>query len=115
MPNGTDLSYWGTDRDTYFYKGIDSDLEEKAPFWTKGYFNDDDYPDYLYIMFHRVKNDAFLIGFMSSSDGYESIVIEPSEKTMAIETKQKIAGHYQLEGHGHGLKWNKNKAKFDAI
>ena len=115
IPEGADLSYWGTDRDTYFYKGLDSDLEEKAPFWTKGYFNDDEIPDYLYIMFHRAKNEAFLIGLISSANGYESIVIEPSGKTMAIETKNNIAGHYHLEGHGHGLKWNKNEAKFDAI
>ncbi len=115
VPKGEDLSYWGTDRDTYFYKYLDSDLEEKAPFWTKAYINNDDHPDYLFIMFHRAKNKAFLIGFISSEKGYESIVIEPSDKYMAVATKQNEVGHFHLEGHGHGLSWNENERKFDVI
>ena len=115
IPEGADLSYWGTDRDTYFYKTLDSDLEEKAPFWTKGNFNSDGHPDYLFILFRRANNQAFLIGFMSSENTYKSLVIEPSDKHMAVATKQNIAGHYHLEGHGHGLSWNEKDEKFEII
>ena len=115
IPEGDDLSYWGTDSDTYFYKTLDSDLDEKAPFWTKGFFNSDAHPDYLFIMFNRANNKAFLMGFISSENGYESIVIEPSNKYMAVATKKNTVGHFHLEGHGHGLSWNENEAKFNVI
>lgn len=112
LPRDEDLSYWGTDRDTYFYKYLDSDLEEKAPFWTKAYINSDDHPDYLFIMFHQTTNEAFLIGFVSSETGYKSVVIEPSSKYMAVATRENAVGHFHLEGHGHGLLWNENERKF---
>jgi len=115
LPTGEDLSYWGTDRDTYFYKYLDSDLEQKGPFWTKAYINNDEHPDYLFIMFHRVTNKAYLIGFVSSDNGYESIVIEPSAKYMAVATKENKVGHFHLEGHGHGLSWNEKKREFDVV
>ena len=115
IPEGADLSYWGSDRDTYFYKTLDSDLEEKSPFWTKGYFNSDGYPDFLFILFHRTSNQAFLIGFMSYETTYKSLIIEPSDKYMAVATKKNIAGHYHLEGHGQGLSWNEKDAKFEIV
>ena len=115
LPEGEDLSYWGTDRDTYFYKYLDSDLEQKAPFWTKAYINNDKQPDYLFIMFHRVTNKAYLIGFVSSENGYDNIVIESSTKYMAVATKENEVGHFHLEGHGHGLAWNENERKFDVV
>jgi hypothetical protein len=112
IPRGTDLSYWGSDKDTYFYKTLDSDLEKKSPFWTKDFFNSDGYPDFLFILFHRTSNRAFLIGFMSYENTYKSLIIEPSDKYMAVATKKNIAGHYYLEGQGHGLSWNEKDAKF---
>ena len=57
----------------------------------------------------------FLIGFVSSENGYESIVIEASGKYMAVATKENEVGHFHLEGHGHGLSWNENERKFNAI
>ena len=115
LPDGDDLSYWGTDRDTYFYKTQDSDFENKAPYWTKGQFNNDEQSDYLFIMFHRTENKAYLIGFISSNNGYTSIVIEPSDKFMAVSTNKNLAAHVHLEGHGHWLSWNENEARFDVI
>ena len=115
VPEEQDLSYWGSNRDTYIYKTRDSDSEKKAPYWTKGYFNADKQPDYLYILFHRAQNKAHLIGFMSTTSGYESISIEPSSKYMAVATKQNVVGHYHLEGHGHGLSWNEKESKFNVI
>lgn len=115
LPTGEDLSYWGIDKETYFYKTLDSDLETKAPYWTKGYFNSDNKPDYLYILFRKSNNEAHLIGFMSSQNSYERIMIEKSEKYMAVETKQKLAVHFHLEGHGHALSWNDSEARFDVI
>ncbi len=115
LPTGEDLSYWGTDKDTYFYKTLDSDSETKAPYWTKGYFNSDNKPDYLYILFQKSNNEAYLIGFISTQDSYEKIMIEKSKKYMAVETKQKLAVHFHLEGHGHALSWNDSEAKFNVV
>jgi hypothetical protein len=115
LPKGEDLSYWGTDKDTYFYKTLDSDLETKAPYWTKGYFNSDNKPDYLYILFQKTNNEAHLIGFMSSQNSYEKIMVEKSEKYMAVETKQNLAVHFHLEGHGHTLSWNNSEVSFEVV
>ncbi len=115
LPTGEDLSYWGTDKDTYFYKTLDSDSEAKAPYWTKGYFNNDHDPDYLYILFQKSNNEARLVGFISSQKSYDRIMIEKSEKYMAVETKQKLAVHFHLEGHGHALSWNDSEAKFSVV
>ena len=114
-PEGSDLSYWGTNTDTYSYKTLDSDGDRKAPYWTKGDFNNDSKPDYLYILFHRKHDKAWLIGFMSSSERYRPISIEPSDKTMAIETIEGLARHFHLEGHGHALSWDKTEGNFDVI
>ncbi len=115
VPRDSDLSYWGTDIDTYFYKTLDSDMDQKAPFWTKGDFNGDSRPDYLYILFHRKHDKAWLIGFMSSEESYRPISIEPSDKTMAVETKKGLVKHFYLEGHGHALSWSKTEKKFNVI
>ena len=111
-PDGDDLEYWGTDRDTYFYKTLDSDLDQTAPFWTKGYFNNDDVPDYVYILFHRTHSEAYVVGFISFGDRYRIVMIEPSSKVMAVETRGSELGHYHLEGHGHGLIWNESEKSF---
>ncbi len=115
LPTGEDLSYWGTDKNTYFHKTQDSDLETKAPYWTKGYFNGDNKPDYLYILFRESNNEAHLVGFISSQDSYEKVMIEKSGKFMAVETKENLAVHFHLEGHGHALSWNNTEARFDVI
>jgi hypothetical protein len=115
VPQGKDLSYWGVDRDSYFYKSLDSDSDKKAPYWTKGHFNDDSLPDYIYILFHRKLGKAYLIGFISSESGYTSTAIEPSSKNMAVETRKDIVGHYNLEGQGHGLSWVDKEARFIVI
>ena len=115
LPTGEDLSYWGIDKDTYFYKTLDSDLDTKAPYWTKGDFNGDNKPDYLYLLFQKTDNQAHLVGFISTQTSYETIMIEKSEKYMAVETKENLARHFHLEGHGHALSWNESEARFDVI
>ena len=59
VPEGEDLSYWGMDRDTYFYKTLDSDLEAKAPYWTKGYFNNDGYLDLAFTVANSTSHKVF--------------------------------------------------------
>ena len=115
LPTGEDLSYWGTDKDTYFYKYLDSDSHNKAPYWTKGNFNNDQAPDYLFILFHKNSNEAHLVGFISSQDSYKEVIVEKSDKYSAIRTEQDRAVHFQLEGHGHALSWNESEARFDVI
>ncbi|MCK5689544.1 hypothetical protein KAI87_09765, partial [Myxococcota bacterium] len=36
LPAGEDLSYWGIDRNTIFYKTEDNEGNRKEPWWTKG-------------------------------------------------------------------------------
>ena len=42
-------SYWGS-FPSYIYKSTDDRNETKAPFWTKGLFNDDEVVDFAFIV-----------------------------------------------------------------
>lgn len=50
LPKDQDLSYWGSDRNVYFYKYPALTYSDKAPYWTNGHFNGDDTLDYIYIV-----------------------------------------------------------------
>lgn len=127
LPTGGDLSYWGTNRDTYFYKVPDKPNVVKAPYWTSGLFNTDDRTDYVYILFRKEDNKAFLVCFLSIDGGYESYVIGGSSKNMAVHTDlyekiednvsmlkipKNIIQHFHLEGHGEIIYWDENEKKF---
>jgi hypothetical protein len=127
IPEGEDLSYWGTDKNTYFYKSPDGFGKAKAPYWSNGYFNEDEILDYVYILFKRDNNKPFLIGFLYVTSSYKSYIIGESEKTMcaatdnsdAIKKKVKlrtypkhIIQHFHLEGHGMIIYWDTDQKRF---
>ena len=127
LPSGFDLSYWGTDRNTYFYKVPNKPGEVKAPYWTRGYFKDDGLIDYIYILFKHEDNEAYLIGFLSEDSAYKAYQIGLSSKFHAVHTdsigaiKDKvklkrypkhILQHFDLEGHGSIIYWNTLKKQF---
>ncbi len=128
IPEGQDLSYWGTDKNSYFYKSKDAFAKTKAPYWTNGYFNQDEILDYAYILFKRDHNKPFLIAFLSdTSTSYKSYIIDESEKTVCVATdsfdaiKKKvnlhaypkhIIQHFHLEGHGEIIYWDTDKKGF---
>ena len=127
LPAGDDLSYWGTNRDSYFYKVPGKPNVVKAPYWASGLFNNDDITDYVYILFRINDNKAFLVCFLSIEGDYESYVIGGSSKTRAVhtdlyenikakvkllKTSKNIIQHFHLEGHGEIIYWDENEKKF---
>jgi hypothetical protein len=127
LPSGSDLSYWGTARNTYFYKIPNKPVEVKAPYWTRGYFNDDGLIDYIYILFKHEDNEAYLIGFLSEGSIYKDYLIGRSSKSHAVHTDsinaiknevklkrypKHIIQHFHLEGHGSIIYWNTVQKQF---
>jgi len=115
IPEGGDLSYWGTDKNTYFYKYPDAFGNAKAPYWTNGYFNEDGTLDYAYILFKRDNSQPFLICFLSANSSYKNYIIGESGKSMCAATDtfetikdsvnlskypKHIIQHFALERHG---------------
>lgn len=124
LPAGEDFSYWRTDRDTYFYKYTDGSGNHKAPFWTKGDFNNDGIEDWVYILFRTNKKKSDVIGFISADgNSFVKSVVSPATKFMAVSTeKLDINGNaidalriFELEGHGSGYVWDSNSNNFIRI
>lgn len=116
LPMEDDLSYWGVDVNTYFYKTKDSDGAYKAPFWTNGDFNKDGIKDWAYIFF-RQREAANVFVYISKSNGsYALKNVSPAKKNMAISTaitvKEDILQLFYLEGHGFSYCWNKELFEF---
>jgi hypothetical protein len=126
LPTGEDLSYWGVDRKTYFYKSPSATARQKAPFWTNGYFNDDEKLDYVYILFSKKDNSAHLFGFISFKEGYRSYRVSQADATMCVATDyystiedkvkqakniKHIIQFYHLEGSGSIVYWNIHQNK----
>ena len=109
LPEGDDMSYWGVDSDSYFYKTLDDTGSEKAPYWTKGDFNGDGVIDRCYLLFSNTSDTVGLFAFISVEDGgYQVSLLEPNaDMTMGISTHQIHSGEqiinlFRFEGHGVG-------------
>ena len=114
IPSGDQLSYWGTDKNTLFYKTLDGDGERKAPYWTNGDFNRDGYTDWAYILF-STNDDARLFVFISgSSKHYQIVDLGTATNTMGVSTDKLQCGKnvfdlirfFEFEGHGSMVAWD---------
>jgi hypothetical protein len=120
LPRGDDLSYWGSDQDTVFYRSQDDEGNAKAPFWTKGDFNGDGEIDRAYLLF-SMDGSVSLVAFVSRERGnYDQAVLEPNaDKTMGVSTRRLDSGGYALnlfrfEGHGVGsYVWRSDPMRFE--
>lgn len=114
IPVGTDLDYWGTDKNTYFYKTKDGDGNLKAPFWTKGDFNQDGFDDWVYILFRSNDDKADVFSFLSiSPTKYIPKKIISVNKFMGVSTtvsqfnnKLNLLKIFEFEGHGFLYRWD---------
>lgn len=121
IPFGDDLSYWGTDINTYFYKSTDNEGNYKAPYWTKGDFNDDGIIDRCYLLFNNSRKDVNLFVFLSTKDTrYRIIKVSSANKFMGVSTvKVKKNGYgvdaiklFEFEGHGKSFVWDRDRNLF---
>ncbi len=121
IPFGDDLSYWGTDINTYFYKSTDNEGNYKAPYWTRGDFNDDGIIDRCYLLFHNGRNDVNLFVFLSTKDTmYRIIKLSSANKFMGVRTVKvtrkgcsvDAIDLFEFEGHGKTFVWHQDMNLF---
>jgi len=121
IPYGDDLSYWGTDKNTFFYKSLDEDGQYKAPYWTKGDFNKDSITDVCYLLFHNREENVDLFVFLSiNQKNYQIYKVAPANKLMGVSTlkvskKDYIANAiklFEFEGHSNSYLWDKTTKGF---
>jgi hypothetical protein len=124
IPFGDDLSYWGTDINTYFYKSTDNKGNYKAPYWTKGDFNDDGIIDRCYLLFHNSRNDVNLFVFLSTKDTmYRIIKVSSANKLMGVSTVKvtrkgcsvDAIDLFEFEGHGKTFVWHRDRNLFREV
>jgi hypothetical protein len=89
LPTDSDMeSYWSA-KDAFPYKSTDGVGAYKAPYWTCGYFNDDDVLDYAYILIHKESEDKYLFVFVSLHDAFKAILLEGAHQLeMGLATQE---------------------------
>jgi hypothetical protein len=123
LPRGDDLSYWGSDPNTVFYKSVDDDRTSKAPYWTKGDFNADGRTDRAYLLFSNTDSSVSLFAFLSErGGGYNIVLVEPQcDMTMGISTHNLASGDavinlFRFEGEGvASYVWRDAQNAFDML
>ena len=118
LPQGDDMSYWGTDKNTYLYKTTDDQGITKEPYWTKGDFNNDGIVDRAYIVFNKNDASAEVFSFVSiDTNSFMIMKISSAAKMMGISTVVKNKNEFNIklfafEGHANQYKWNNKKKGF---
>jgi len=123
LPSGADLSYWGSDTNTVFYKSIDDEGTQKPPYWTKGDFNRDGVTDRAYLLFKNSDSSVSLFAFVSRKEGgYDVVLVEPDgHLTMGVSTHVLSSGEpvinlFRFEGEGvASYIWRDTTKSFEAL
>jgi len=124
LPQGEELSYWGTNRNTFFYKSTENEGKYKEPWWTKGDFNSDGFVDVSFLLFKNSENKANLFAFLSKhKESYLIHDVHLANKLMGIRTLKAQKGDhvvdalklFEFEGHAIIYIWNSHYDKFIEI
>lgn len=88
LPAERDFGEYWMAFDSFIYKTRDDSDSTKAPYWTKGDFNNDDATDFAYILIRRTDGAQALFAFLSAARGYEGIALEEGfEGDMGLATQ----------------------------
>ena len=122
LPQGSDLSHWGEDVNSFFYKTVDDEGRRKEPYWTKGDFNGDGTIDVVYLLFHESSDQVLAFSFVSlDSRTYGVFRVSNSTKTMGLTTDKIARGGratdvirlFEFEGHtNHCRMWDRELNEF---
>jgi hypothetical protein len=92
-PGDADLKLAWKMKGSFVYKTEDDAKKTKAPWWTKGLFNDDDIEDYAYILINLKNNKKYLYAFISTEKGYVPVLLKDAhdgELGLATQMSTKI-------------------------
>lgn len=89
LPRESDFrSYWSF-FNSFVYRTRDDRDSTKAPFWTKGLFNDDDDGDFAFIVIDERAGAKKLFAILSASDGYRAVLLDDeTDEEMGLATQQ---------------------------
>lgn len=105
LPIPSDFTYYWKFKDSYVYKTTDGEGKIKAPYWTKGYFNDDSVVDYAYILINKDNQKKVLIAMLSDGKRYVPVILDTFDGEMGVATQRK--GNYKTaSGKGY---WKPSK------
>ena len=89
LPRESDFrSYWRS-FNSFVYRTRDDQDSTKAPFWTKGLFNDDNELDFAFIVIDERDGAKKLFAILSATDGYRAVLLdEEIDEEMGLATQQ---------------------------
>src|SRR6266550_7342337 len=89
LPSNGDFENYWTDYGSFVYKPRDDADSTKAPYWTKGDFNNDGIVDYAYILIRTADGSKSLFAFLSNGNQYSSISLQEGfQEEMGLATQQ---------------------------
>jgi hypothetical protein len=102
-PGDADLKFAWKMKGSFVYLTKDDEKKDKAPWWTKGLFNDDDIEDYAFILINLKNKKKYLYAFISTAKGYVPVLLKDAhdgELGLATQMAGKIRtasgkGHWQ--------------------
>ena len=89
LPREEDFaSYWSR-FPSYVYGTHDDQNDRKAPFWTKGLFNDDEVVDFAFIVLDEDDRSKNLFAIVSTATGYRTILLDDTfDEELGLQTRQ---------------------------
>jgi len=88
LPAARDFGEYWSAFGSFIYKTRDDSDSTKAPYWTRGDFNNDGTTDFAYILIRNTDGAMVLFAFVSSADGYNVITLDDDiEQEMGLATQ----------------------------
>jgi hypothetical protein len=87
LPRVGDFKDYWSYFDSYIYKYEDDRHVAKAPYWTKGDFNNDGITDYAYILIRETDRAKALFAFVSDGNHYTSSLLDQGFDEMGLATQ----------------------------
>ena len=96
LPVSSDFrNYWKYYNNKLVYGTEGHDQKTKAPFWTDGFFNNDQRIDYAYILIHESTGKKSLVALLSEQGGYRVVPLqEDFDEEMGLATQQPVKLSY---------------------
>lgn len=90
LPQEKDFKFGWKQKESYAYQSTDDENKVKAPYWTKGFFNEDEAIDFAYILINKQDNKKYLYAIISEGVKYRAIQLgKGNDFEMGTATQQR--------------------------